>query len=70
MSAIKQFPKLPIKNVHWVMTYERPMGRRSRSRTGLLDVRWMPRPAKQLQAGAAAAASGHLAPDLDGCHPV
>ena len=45
------------------------MGRRSRSRTGLLDVRWMPRPAKQLQAGAAAAASGHLAPDLDfeGC---
>jgi len=27
------------------MTYEGPMGRRSRSTTGLLDVRWMLRPA-------------------------
>jgi hypothetical protein len=68
MSAIKQFPKLPIKNVHWVMTYERPMGRRSRS--GPVCSTFVARRAKQLQAGAAAAASGHLAPDLDGCHPV
>ena len=36
-------------------------GRRSRSTTGLLDVRWMLRSTRQLQAGAAAASSGHLA---------
>ena len=34
-------PRLPIRNVPWVMTYERPMGRRSRSTTGLLDLRWV-----------------------------
>jgi hypothetical protein len=51
-----------------VMTYERPMGRRSRS--GPVCSTFVARRAKQLQAGAAAAASGHLAVDLGGRHPV